>query len=242
MRRRSATWTACCRPRTSRAPMPSSSVGRPRRTYPSRVCQRRACTSCSPARRPIRRCTRPSRPMRGGPCANTSGTRTSMPRTAPCRAASPCSRWAAPARRTRRWCSTICPGGRRASIHAWPLCRRLSRRPWLHREAIAYLLACAGNIQHLRHRKTYAERIANADSLGWLLEARRRVAGDAPSSIAALRANLLGERVDEAAFRAARHAIWGEQADKDRGGQVIRKAPEALRALYTEIFADEPGR
>ena len=63
-----------------------------------------------------------------------------------------------------------------------------------------------------------------------------------PSSIAALRANLLGERVDEAAFRAARHAIWGEQADKDRGGQVIRKAPEALRALYTEIFADEPGR
>lgn len=110
------------------------------------------------------------------------------------------------------------------------------------REAIAYLLACAGNIQHLRHRKTYAERIANADSLGWLLEARRRVAGDAPSSIAALRANLLGERVDEAAFRAARHAIWGEQADKDRGGQVIRKAPEALRALYTEIFADEPGR
>ena len=47
------------------------------------------------------------------------------------------------------------------------------------REAIAYLLACAGNIQHLRHRKTYAERIANADSLGWLLEARRRVAGDA---------------------------------------------------------------
>ena len=87
------------------------------------------------------------------------------------------------------------------------------------REAIAYLLACAGNIQHLRHRKTYAERIANADSLGWLLEARRRVAGDAPSSIAALRANLLGERVDEAAFRAARHAIWGEQADKDRGGR-----------------------
>ena len=116
MRRRSATWTACCRPRTSRAPMPSSSVGRPRRTCPSRVCQRRACTSCSPARRPIRRCTRPSRPMRGGPCANTSGTRTSMPRTAPCRAASPCSRWAAPARRMRRWCSTIWPW-RTASIN-----------------------------------------------------------------------------------------------------------------------------
>ena len=179
MRRRSATWTACCRPRTSRAPMPSSSVGRPRRTYPSRVCQRRACTSCSPARRPIRRCTRPSRPMRGGPCANTSGTRTSMPRTAPCRAASPCSRWLRQRGARAAGARLSGPGGRRASIHAWPLCRRLSRRPWLHPEAIAYLLACAGNIQHLRHRKTYAERIANADSLGWLLEARRRVAGDA---------------------------------------------------------------
>ena len=91
------------------------------------------------------------------------------------------------------------------------------------REAIAYLLACAGNIQHLRHRKTYAggspTRTAWAGC--WRRAARR---GRRPSSIAALRANLLGERVDEAAFRAARHAIWGEQADKDRGGQVIRSA------------------
>ena len=69
--------------------------------------------------------------------------------------------------------------GEHQSMHGRYVEGYLDAHGFFTREAIAYLLACAGNIQHLRHRKTYAERIANADSLGWLLEARRRVAGDA---------------------------------------------------------------
>ena len=235
MRRRSATWTACCRPRTSRAPMPSSSVGRPRRTYPSRVCQRRACTSCSPARRPIRRCTRPSRPMRGGPCANTSGTRTSMPRTAPCRAASPCSRWAAPARRTRRWCSTIWPW-RTASINpcmavmskaistpmASPGGDRVPaglRRQYPASAAPQDLRGAdrqrgqpglvAGGAQARRGRRPFLDRGAARESLG---RARRRggIPGRAPCDL-------------------------GRAGGQDRGGQVIRRARGAARLVHGDI-------
>ena len=179
MRRRSATWTACCRPRTSRAPMPSSSVGRPRRTYPSGFAKE----GRAPAVR-LRGGLSGAAPGHRGLCA-AGHARIRVVHEPRCRGL----RHAGQLRRVRAGlrqrgaraagARLSGPGGRRASIHAWPLCRRLSRRPWLHREAIAYLLACAGNIQHLRHRKTYAEQIANADSLGWLLEARRRVAGDA---------------------------------------------------------------
>ena len=158
-----------------------------------------------------------------------------MPRTAPCRAASPCLRCASAAHAPLVLDYLALADGEHQSMHGRYVEGYLDAHGFT-REAIAYLLACAGNIQHLRHRKTYAERIANADSLGWLLEARRRVAGDAPSSIAALRANLLGERVDEAAFRAARHAIWGEQADSDRGGQVIRSSARgAARLVHGDI-------
>ena len=240
MRRRSATWTACCRPRTSRAPMPSSSVGRPRRTYPSRVCQE----GRAPAVR-LRGGLSGAAPGHRGLCA-AGHARIRVVHEPRCRGL----RHAGQLRRVRAGlrqrgaraagARLSGPGGRRASIHAWPLCRRLSRRPCFTREAIAYLLACAGNIQHLRHRKTYAERIANADSLGWLLEARRRVAGDAPSSIAALRANL---------GRARRRGGIPGRAPCDlgrAGGQGSRRpgdpqAPERC-APGTEIFADEPGR
>ena len=223
---RSATWTACCRPRTSRAPMPSSSVGRPR-PYPSGFCQRRACTSCSPARR-----LSGAAPGHRGLCAaamreyewytNLDAEDCAMPGSFAVFALG-CASAARPlVLDYLAW--------RTASINpCMPLCRRLSRRPWLHPGGDRVPAGLRRQYPASAAPQDLRGAIANADSLGWLLEARRRVAGDAPSSIAALRANLLGERVDEAAFRAARHAIWGEQADKDRGGQVIRGARGAAR-------------
>lgn len=109
-------------------------------------------------------------------------------------------------------------------------------------EAIDYLLATAGNIQHLRHRKTYPALIANRDSLGHLLAARKAWQGEDPSSIAALRANMAGDDTAETAFRAARDTIWGEAAQRDQGRRVIAAAPEPLRDLYTEIFTDAPRK
>lgn len=99
--------------------------------------------------------------------------------------------------------------------------------------AIAFLLASAGNIQHLRYRKGYAERIANRESLELLLQARAAARGDVPSSIAALRANLSQDDGEETAFRLARDAIWGE----GEGRQVTATAPEALQPLYQQVFA-----
>lgn len=99
--------------------------------------------------------------------------------------------------------------------------------------AIAFLMASAGNIQHLRHRKGYAARIANRESLELLLQARAAARGDGPSPIAALRANLSRDDGEETAFRVARGAIWGEV----EGRQVTATAPEALRPLYQQVFA-----
>lgn len=109
-------------------------------------------------------------------------------------------------------------------------------------EAIAYLLACAGNIQHLRHRKTYPAMIASPASLDALLSARAAAAADPPSGIAALRANLSEEPVCDYAWRAARFAIWGEAAERDRGRRVIASAPEELRTRYEAVFDDGPRR
>ena len=99
--------------------------------------------------------------------------------------------------------------------------------------AIAFLMACAGNIQHLRYRKSYAARIANRESLELLLQAREAALGDAPSSIAALRSHMSHDHGEETAFRAARDVIWG-QGD---GRQVTATAPDALRHLYQQVFA-----
>lgn len=99
--------------------------------------------------------------------------------------------------------------------------------------AIAYLMASAGNIQHLRYRKSYAALIANRESLELLLRAREAARGDPPSSIAALRSNLFDDGAAETAFRVARDAIWGE----GEGRQVTATASEALRPLYQQVFA-----
>ena len=204
MRRRSATWTACCRPRTSRAPMPSSSVGRPR-TIPTH--QGFAKEGRAPAVR-LRGGLSGAAPGHRGLCAAGHARIRVVhePRCRGLRHAGQLRRVRAGLRQrgahARRWCSTIWPGGRRASIHAWPLCRRLSRRPWLHP---------GGDRVPAGLRRQYPASAAPQDLRG---ADRQRgqpglVAGGAqarrgrrPSSIAALRANLLGERVDEAAFRA----------------------------------------
>lgn len=106
-------------------------------------------------------------------------------------------------------------------------------------ESLAYLVACAGNIQHLRHRKEYPALIANRDSLEALLALRAGQAAKVPTSIAALRANLAGDAEGELAFRAARCVIWGEPAERDHGRKVIAAASEDLRGLYEDIFTDE---
>lgn len=106
-------------------------------------------------------------------------------------------------------------------------------------EALAYLIACAGNIQHLRHRKTYPALIANRASLDSLLNLRATRQGEVPSAVAALRANLVGDTGDDPGFRASRYAIWGDQAERQRGEKLIASAPEDLRPLYEEIFSDE---
>jgi len=105
-------------------------------------------------------------------------------------------------------------------------------------EALAYMIAVAGNIQHLRHRKTYPALIADRAALETLLQLRATRDAGARSSIAALRANLIGDTRDDPGFRAARYAIWGERAERERGKRVIASAPEELCALYEEVFAD----
>ena len=90
----------------------------------------------------------------------------------------------------------------------------------------------------LPHRKHYAALMANQASLECLLQARTRAQHDAPSAIATLRASLAGDAVDEAAFRAVREVIWGDAAGRDQGRRIIAAAPQALRPLYEQIFAD----
>jgi hypothetical protein len=104
-------------------------------------------------------------------------------------------------------------------------------------EALAYLVSCAGNIQHLRHRKTYPALLANRDSLTALLSLRHT--GAEPSSIATLRANLDGEATDEHAWRAVLFTLWGEAVEDGRRANIVAAAPEELRSLYEQIFADE---
>lgn len=103
--------------------------------------------------------------------------------------------------------------------------------------SIAYLLACVGNIEHLRHRKTYPALMAHAHSLTWLLQARKPQQLDAASPNAALRASLAKRGAAETAFRLAREVIWPGAASKNGGQALIRSAPEALQPLYAQIFA-----
>lgn len=110
---------------------------------------------------------------------------------------------------------------------------------------VAYLVACAGNIQHMRHRRAYPAMIANRESLEALLAVREAAAGGArgeASGIAALRANLEGVPVEGYAWRHALSAIWGDAAEqRDASGRVganvIDAAPEGLRPLYERAFA-----
>ncbi|RGE46923.1 hypothetical protein DZC30_00455 [Comamonas testosteroni] len=108
--------------------------------------------------------------------------------------------------------------------------------------SLAYLMACAGNIQHLRHRKTYPALMANAQSLQALIAARQQHSSDAPSAIAALRANMESQSAAESAFTETRNVIWGEAASKDNGRKLIASAPPELQALYEQIFAPAAKR
>ena len=115
---------------------------------------------------------------------------------------------------------------------------------------VSYLLACAGNIQHMRHRKTHPEMIANAQSLAALIALRpgrdsvsAAVSAEqtSVSGIAALGANMLGQPVEDYAWRHALFAIWGASAERrDSSGQlgakVIAAAPIELQPLYRAVF------
>lgn len=107
---------------------------------------------------------------------------------------------------------------------------------------LSYLLACAGNIQHLQHLKTYPALIANQRSLNALLALRGASESDDPSGISALAANLRGEPVEDYAWRHALYAIWSDAAEeRDPDGRVGAKlidgAPTELRPLYEAILA-----
>ncbi|MDH0363934.1 DUF6138 family protein [Comamonas aquatica] len=108
--------------------------------------------------------------------------------------------------------------------------------------SLAYLMACAGNIQHLRHRKTYPARMDNAASLQALLALRQQHGGDAPSPVAALRAQMTAQSTVEAAFAEVRRTLWGDAVCQDQGRRLIARAPEALRPLYAQVFAPAAGR
>lgn len=102
-------------------------------------------------------------------------------------------------------------------------------------EAVAYLLACARNIQHLRHRKIYATLIANPESLEALLALRERSAH--ASGILTLRANLLGEPVEDHVWRAVLYTIWGKSVEYDGGAKILSSASHELSPLYQRVFA-----
>lgn len=86
-------------------------------------------------------------------------------------------------------------------------------------EAIAYLVACASNIQHLRLPATSRSQVANQASLEALLAAKVELG-------------------DDGLFSYTRYAIWGGPATRDGRHEVIRKAPAGLRPLYEAIFAE----
>ncbi|MBK9156551.1 MAG: hypothetical protein IPM11_00125 [Micropruina sp.] len=86
-------------------------------------------------------------------------------------------------------------------------------------EAIAYLVACVSNIQHLRLPATSRPQVANQASLEALLAAKLELG-------------------DDGLFSYTLYAIWGEPATRDGGHEVTRKAPAELRPLYEAIFAE----
>lgn len=102
-------------------------------------------------------------------------------------------------------------------------------------EAVAYLVACAGNIQHLRHRKMYATLIAKPESLEALLALRERSAN--ASGILTLRANLLGVPVEDHVWRAVLYTIWGKSVEFDGGAKILSSASQELCPLYQRVFA-----
>lgn len=122
---------------------------------------------------------------------------------------------------------------------------------------VSYLLACAGNIQHMRHRKAHPEMIANTQSLTALLALRpggaatlmadpaqvSSSAGNARvSGIAALSSNMLGQPAEDYAWRHALFAIWGPAAERrdskgQLGAKIIAAAPTELQPLYRAVFA-----
>lgn len=104
-------------------------------------------------------------------------------------------------------------------------------------ESVAYLLACAANIQHLRHRPAYATVIASRSGLELLIAAKHASLGTEASSIGALRSALDGGDSTTYAWAHACYAIWGEAAERDSGAAVIASAPQHLRELYVEVFA-----
>lgn len=124
--------------------------------------------------------------------------------------------------------------GEHQSVHARFVETHLDRHGFSP-ESVAYLLACAGNIQELRHRASYAARIADADSLRNLLAARGWTGS--PSGEDGSTNILLGEGVADGAWREALYAIWGAAAMSDGGRAVIVKASPELRPLYEAVFA-----
>ncbi len=107
---------------------------------------------------------------------------------------------------------------------------------------LAYLLACAGNIQGLQHRKIYPALVANERSLTALLTLRGVGEASGPSGVPALAATLRGEPSDDYAWRHALYAIWGSAAetrgaDGRAGAKIVEGAEPGLRAFYEAIFA-----
>ncbi|VWC84166.1 MULTISPECIES: DUF6138 family protein [Burkholderia] len=126
--------------------------------------------------------------------------------------------------------------GEHQSIHAKFLHAYLAAHGFTP-NAIALLVACAGNIQHLEPIKAYASAIANRDSLAALAEARGAASQQAPSAIGRLKASLDGDRrVSEHVWKAVVHAIWGDAANR-HPDQLIASAPDELQALYEAVLA-----
>ena len=81
-----------------------------------------------------------------------------------------------------------------------------------------------------------------AASLQALLALRQQHGGDAPSPVAALRAQMTAQSTVETAFSEVRRTLWGDAVCQDQGRQLMARAPEALRPFYAQIFAPAAGR
>ncbi|MDH0900579.1 hypothetical protein N5C12_14605 [Comamonas aquatica] len=81
-----------------------------------------------------------------------------------------------------------------------------------------------------------------AASLQALLAVRQQHGGDAPSPVAALRAQMTAQSTVETAFSEVRRTLWGDAVCQDQGRRLIARAPEALRPLYAQVFAPAAGR